>query len=701
MLKTMPLKKWELNFECFDRKHIVSLIIKFFIIISCSVCIYSTALHFSETARRQQYYEISKGVSESVLAYTRVCDAIIASDSIVRCAETASSSNSSMSYYAQQLQREISAVTAVSLIDTTQLAIFFSDSSLVVTPTQYYINRDFDTLFSTWYDNYLTYDLIHSGAQNICSTYYANGRCWFVWNVINEGTAIAHIILELDLPNMFSIPGNCIFFIGSDTEYIYSNVPETTNEQYTQLISSISENRTISISGKKYHAIKNVFSNVDLNIVACVPIRNGGLFALSAVLILASAAILALSFVKKRSPDTNDPPKKDQAYLEALGMGQIIQVMLTDKNAQTSDMAQKCLEIAGIDPKNGYFIIGIACVNDAFDIFGYYGGDDQTQQEYISPYFVLNNILSDTLLLNRHGTFGISNSYYIVLAERLNDERTEDIDVISANLSSLAEKYLGLTLMITESTFVQGTDMADALKLVVNKISHKTFWLSSAQEPAADSFSSSQNTYFILARKMRDCIDNKNYDKAQEIFEQIIDKHLPSDYEHLDIAKYRIYSIFDIILSITGCLSYQSSDLNSVLASINSIESCRTIGKQIFSDIIARQQAESTNTVNSLVPQIKEYTLNHYKEDTLNVSSIAAHFDMNMAYLSRTFKNETGMNLLEYIHRTRVDAAKELLPQYPAKDVSAMVGFGDIQSFVRTFKKYEGITPAEYKKIYS
>jgi YesN/AraC family two-component response regulator len=91
--------------------------------------------------------------------------------------------------------------------------------------------------------------------------------------------------------------------------------------------------------------------------------------------------------------------------------------------------------------------------------------------------------------------------------------------------------------------------------------------------------------------------------------------------------------------------------------------------------------------------------MENYSDPCLNVTSIATHFDANVSYMSRIFKEGTGVNLLEFIHRTRINAAKELLETNAVKDVYTMVGFGDMQSFTRTFKKYEGITAAEYKKI--
>lgn len=700
MLKTMALKKWKFAFERFKREKTVLVMIKAFALLFGIICIYLAISKFMLNAKEQEYYEISKSVSESVLTYTRVCDTIAASENVTSLAN-GMREGGNIGFYALQIQRELDAVTSVSSINRSQVAIFFSDTHLAITPTQYYINSNFDTLFSAWYGEGLTYDLIHSNASTIWSTYYANGRCWLVWNVMTGEAPTAHIILELDFRKMFSLPDNCMIFIGSDSECIYSNFSDTTDEQYAQLLNGIFDNRNFTLSGKKYHAIKNVFSNVELNIIVGVPVRTWESAALSIGLTAAFALILVFyKILKERNAaaqvkDSSDMPREDQGYLESLGLGQIIQVMLNDDSAQGTVLAKKCLEISGIDPKKGYFIVGITSVNDALGIFG---SCNDEKEEYISPYFVLNNMLQDTLFVNRHGALGISNGYYIALAEQDEQEGTGEIDGIMSHLASLAEDYLGLSLAMTEAVLVHGLDMTAALRLVTNRISHKAFWMSSQKEPSDDNSSDKPDSFFVISRKFHDCLDDGNYDKAQEIFEQIIEKHLPLDCDHLDIVKYRLYAIFDMMVSITG---YQSYDLGHSLAAINSIESFRTISKKIFTDLIEHQQASAGNPVNAIVPQVKEFTHENYMDNTLNVTSIAAHFELNVAYLSRIFKEGTGMNLLEYIHRTRVNAAKELIPFNAVKDVSDMVGFGDIQSFVRTFKKYEGVTPAEYKKIYS
>jgi AraC-type DNA-binding domain-containing proteins len=57
--------------------------------------------------------------------------------------------------------------------------------------------------------------------------------------------------------------------------------------------------------------------------------------------------------------------------------------------------------------------------------------------------------------------------------------------------------------------------------------------------------------------------------------------------------------------------------------------------------------------------------------------------------------------MIDYLNRIRTEKAKELLNDEGVNiyEVSKNVGFNDVSTFIRTFKKYEGITPGKYKGI--
>lgn len=76
----------------------------------------------------------------------------------------------------------------------------------------------------------------------------------------------------------------------------------------------------------------------------------------------------------------------------------------------------------------------------------------------------------------------------------------------------------------------------------------------------------------------------------------------------------------------------------------------------------------------------------------------AGAIGLNPSYLSRIFKEETGMTFSEYVNRVRIDASRKLLESggYSVKQVSVQVGFSTYNYFFKVFKEWTGMTPQAY-----
>lgn len=92
---------------------------------------------------------------------------------------------------------------------------------------------------------------------------------------------------------------------------------------------------------------------------------------------------------------------------------------------------------------------------------------------------------------------------------------------------------------------------------------------------------------------------------------------------------------------------------------------------------------------------------NYYKPLTLEIVSRETGFNPN--YFSSMFKKEVGVNFLEYLMKVRIENAKEMLlnTDKTVEDISYAVGYSDIKYFSRLFKKYMGVTPTEFRKLYN
>lgn len=103
---------------------------------------------------------------------------------------------------------------------------------------------------------------------------------------------------------------------------------------------------------------------------------------------------------------------------------------------------------------------------------------------------------------------------------------------------------------------------------------------------------------------------------------------------------------------------------------------------------------------NPTIRIICEYIANNYENADLSVKSISDHAALSTSYACTYFKNETGMTLNQYITDFRMKKAKKLLtdPRNKVNDVSLAVGYSDGNYFAKSFRKYTGLSPSEYRE---
>ncbi|MBP1988552.1 helix-turn-helix domain-containing protein [Paenibacillus eucommiae] len=97
---------------------------------------------------------------------------------------------------------------------------------------------------------------------------------------------------------------------------------------------------------------------------------------------------------------------------------------------------------------------------------------------------------------------------------------------------------------------------------------------------------------------------------------------------------------------------------------------------------------------------VLEYIAEHYGED-ISLELLADKLNLSRGYLSSYFHENTGTTFSDYLNRIRIRHAKEMLNQTDGRiqDVALQVGYQNVNSFIRMFKRICGLTPGEYRKL--
>ncbi|MDF2962023.1 MAG: transcriptional regulator, AraC family [Paenibacillus sp.] len=126
-------------------------------------------------------------------------------------------------------------------------------------------------------------------------------------------------------------------------------------------------------------------------------------------------------------------------------------------------------------------------------------------------------------------------------------------------------------------------------------------------------------------------------------------------------------------------------------------EFIENIFRRISGWIQQKKQGQNTGLFN----QIKDYVENNYHMD-LSLTILGEKIGLSPSYLSSIFKEVTGMNFVDYINTRRVEQAKAMLRETnrTVVEISDKVGFTNSNTFIRVFKRHEGITPGQFRQMH-
>ena len=112
-----------------------------------------------------------------------------------------------------------------------------------------------------------------------------------------------------------------------------------------------------------------------------------------------------------------------------------------------------------------------------------------------------------------------------------------------------------------------------------------------------------------------------------------------------------------------------------------------------------REKSISAHTIPNYIIENTIRYISQNLAGNLSLDAIAQELHISASHLSRTFKKETSGSLTEFINKERVNKAKELLQDTDllTYEIAEAVGYKDATYFSSIFRKYEGISPSEYK----
>lgn len=211
---------------------------------------------------------------------------------------------------------------------------------------------------------------------------------------------------------------------------------------------------------------------------------------------------------------------------------------------------------------------------------------------------------------------------------------------------------------------------------------------------------------YDMEQRLLVSVKNGSYNEAEKTILQIFSNIKAERNVSYKYIKILMFDIIAALLKITDALDL---DRNEVMSGFElreekfrsaNLDELQDNILQYVQNICSYVTSESIRDQTEIVEQIELYIERNYSDTSLSIASIGEAFGMTGSYLSKKFKAVKGELLVNYISKYRIDVAKRLMREtnYNRDTIAKMVGVGHPRTFNRLFKKYEGITPTEYKE---
>ncbi|WP_199613832.1 helix-turn-helix domain-containing protein [Paenibacillus alkalitolerans] len=143
-----------------------------------------------------------------------------------------------------------------------------------------------------------------------------------------------------------------------------------------------------------------------------------------------------------------------------------------------------------------------------------------------------------------------------------------------------------------------------------------------------------------------------------------------------------------------------SFDLHRELESREGIEEKKDCIEQAFQALVRWLQEKKEGQYAQLLRQIESFTAEHYRRD-ISLTMLSEAIGLSPSYVSSIFKDVTGMHYVDYINAKRIEQSKLLMrnTKESIAAISESVGFSSANTFIRVFKRHEGITPGQYRQV--
>lgn len=366
----------------------------------------------------------------------------------------------------------------------------------------------------------------------------------------------------------------------------------------------------------------------------------------------------------------------------------------------------------GVEFPNDYFLVIGFYVLDYLHIFR----DIPDTNEDLSNdsdlcMFILENIFEELISAKCPVYFTVSDGLLTAICNVRgmgNDVTNDLIDTLNDGIKLISEQFC-FRYVISLSNIDFGANGISSLyeNMILNfenivSDEKKIIYTYSAENSSKPGISAG---FSELEERLHSAIVTKSFDSAINTLDKI-SEFFNDNMNTMDISV-NIFKLSSIIVSALSSIM-DDNRFNEIVNDIriaekiiipykyfNKIKSLFVELKEIYCSDISSQ----SDSDNDLINRVHEYIHQNLSCKSLGIPMICDYVNLSSRSLSREYKQHTGSTVSKYIQSARMAESKRLLAETDKSinEIAEAVGYDYAISFIRTFKKFEGITPSEFR----
>jgi two-component system, response regulator YesN len=178
-----------------------------------------------------------------------------------------------------------------------------------------------------------------------------------------------------------------------------------------------------------------------------------------------------------------------------------------------------------------------------------------------------------------------------------------------------------------------------------------------------------------------------------------VERHFSDETENIENERIRAMLVIARLYAMHVFPQMNLRDYITQMFDLQSLGEIRALLCVLMGEASSTLESMRTSAVSRQIQDIIDYVREHLSDPSLSLHETSKHFFFNASYLSRIFKQNTGMSFREYVNNQRIELACRYLgdPNAKAYEVGVRVGIEDPNYFSTLFKKFAGMTIRQYR----